>query len=138
MNQNFICPFCNSTFPLFDATYQKELISFNSINNGNTFGKDDLSDNLQFEMFKCPSCEEVTVKTLGVGNNYPGVTTHIHPKYLAKQFPDYIPQQIRNDYEEACAIFNLSPKAYATLSRRTLQGMIRDFWGESKKSLAGN
>ncbi len=43
--------------------------------------------------------------------------------------PDYLPQPIRNDYEEACLIRDLSPKASATLSRRALQGMIRDFWG---------
>ena len=44
--------------------------------------------------------------------------------------------QIRQDYEEAYAILNLSPKASATLSRRCLQGMIRDFWGITKNNLA--
>ena len=53
---------------------------------------------------------------------------HIKPISLAKQFPDYIPKAIRQDYEEAYAIVNLSPKASATLSRRCLQGMIRDFY----------
>src|SRR5206468_12920778 len=33
------------------------------------------------------------------------------------------------DYKEACLIASLSPKASATLARRCLQGMIRDFWG---------
>ncbi|MGE5494202.1 MAG: DUF4145 domain-containing protein [Burkholderiales bacterium] len=32
-------------------------------------------------------------------------------------------------------MFELSPKASATLSRRCLQGMIRDFWGISKSNL---
>lgn len=32
------------------------------------------------------------------------------------------------DYKEACAIRELSPKASATLARRCLQGMIRDFY----------
>jgi hypothetical protein len=53
----------------------------------------------------------------------------------AKVFPDYIPATIRNDYTEACAIKKLSPKASATLARRCLQGMIRDFWGISKARL---
>lgn len=52
----------------------------------------------------------------------------ILPPFVCKQFPDYIPQQIRNDYEEACLILRYSPKAAATLLRRCLQGMIRDFW----------
>jgi len=49
--------------------------------------------------------------------------------------PDYIPHVIRDDYDEACTIISLSPKASATLSRRALQGMIRDFWGISKNRL---
>jgi hypothetical protein len=42
---------------------------------------------------------------------------------------------LRNDYEEAAKILELSPKASATLSRRCLQGIIRDFWGVSKSRL---
>jgi hypothetical protein len=57
------------------------------------------------------------------------------PASNAKVFPDYVPIVIRNDYAEACAIKKLSPKASATLSRRCLQGMIRDFWGISKARL---
>lgn len=57
------------------------------------------------------------------------------PGSLARPQPEYIPQPIVNDYEEACRILQLSPKASATLSRRCLQGMIRDFWGVSKKRL---
>jgi hypothetical protein len=33
-----------------------------------------------------------------------------------------------DDYREACLIQDLSPKASATLSRRCLQGILRDFW----------
>jgi len=48
--------------------------------------------------------------------------------------PDYVPQAIKEDYGEACLIETKSPKASATLSRRALQGMIRDFWGVKVKS----
>jgi hypothetical protein len=50
------------------------------------------------------------------------------PDSRAQNFPTYIPQVILEDYREACIIKDLSPKASATLSRRCLQGMIRDFW----------
>ena len=50
------------------------------------------------------------------------------PLSKAKTFPIYIPQAIRDDYREACLIRDLSPKASATLSRRGLQGILRDFW----------
>lgn len=57
------------------------------------------------------------------------------PSSSARGFPSYIPKPIREDYEEACAILNLSPKAAASLTRRCLQGMIRDFWQVNEKRL---
>jgi hypothetical protein len=42
---------------------------------------------------------------------------------------------VRQDYEEAWAIRDLSPKASATLTRRCIQGVIRDFCGISKRLL---
>ena len=50
------------------------------------------------------------------------------PESEAKPQPDYIPEPICENYYEACRIRDLSPKASATLARRCLQGMIRDFW----------
>lgn len=58
------------------------------------------------------------------------------PPSNAKSFPDYIPEQIRTDYEEACLIRDLSPKASATVARRCLQGIIRNFWGVQPTTLA--
>jgi DNA-binding PadR family transcriptional regulator len=59
----------------------------------------------------------------------------LKPQTPAIPQPDYIPEAIRNDYEEACSILTTSPKASATLSRRCLQGMIRDFWKIKKSNL---
>ncbi len=57
------------------------------------------------------------------------------PESSAKHLPEYIPEAIRQDYSEACLIRDLSPKASATLTRRCLQGMIRDFCDIKKSSL---
>lgn len=46
-----------------------------------------------------------------------------------------VPQSVQSDYNEAYLIRTLSPKASATLSRRALQGMIRDRWGVRKRTL---
>jgi hypothetical protein len=59
----------------------------------------------------------------------------LRPKSLAKPFPAYISKAILDDYKEACLIVSDSPKASATLSRRCLQGIIRDFWKISKPRL---
>lgn len=40
----------------------------------------------------------------------------------------HVPPQVAEDYNEAYLIKELSPKASATLARRALQGMVRDFF----------
>ena len=57
------------------------------------------------------------------------------PASSARPQPDCVPEALRGNYYEACAIRDLSPKASATLSRRCLQGMIRDFCKIAKGTL---
>ena len=54
----------------------------------------------------------------------------------ARGLPDYVPTQVRKEYEEASAVRVVSPNAAATLARRCLQLMIRDFWGITKGMLS--
>jgi hypothetical protein len=63
------------------------------------------------------------------------VALRLIPESSARPQPDFIPVALREDYLEACKIRDLSPKASATLSRRCLQGMIRDFCGIKKGTL---
>ena len=72
----------------------------------------------------------VHFKTIKVLDEY-----NLRPTSLAKPQPEFFPEVIVSDYTEACKIRDLSPKASATLSRRVLQGMIRDFCGIHKDSL---
>lgn len=53
----------------------------------------------------------------------------------SNELPECVPTGIRQDYREARAIVTLSPKAAATLARRCMQAMIRDFWRISKATL---
>lgn len=95
------------------------------------------------QVIVCPNPEcrkqtiSLTIKKTDEHHRDYGTLYHwnLLPESAAKPFPDYIPQQIRNDYEEACLIQEKSPKASATLSRRCLQGIIRDFWGINKGRL---
>lgn len=57
----------------------------------------------------------------------PLFSRRVLPEGESRPVPDFVPKAIRDDYREACLIRDLSPKASATLSRRCLQGMIRDF-----------
>jgi hypothetical protein len=96
-----------------------------------------------------PDCGEITLFMTFVGGVYRGTTANKgehfadrvdydkfwRPTHSAKLQPDHIPQALREDYLEACKIRDLSPKASATLARRCLQGMIRDFCKISKAKL---
>lgn len=59
----------------------------------------------------------------------------LSPDTKCKNFPDYVPIAVQNDYKEAVLISDLSPKASATLSRRCLQGILRDYWGVKPQKL---
>lgn len=58
------------------------------------------------------------------------------PESSAKPQPDCVPGPLVEDYVEACLIRDDSPKASATLARRCIQGMIRDFCKITKPTLA--
>jgi hypothetical protein len=99
-----------------------------------------------FRVCPNPRCKRFSlVVTLSKGVFAPAVgrvipitepqTWNLVPPSNAKAFPAYVPMAVREDYEEACLIKGASPKASATLARRALQGMIRDFWGIKKARL---
>jgi hypothetical protein len=92
-----------------------------------------------------PDCQKLTLTAWiaerefvpGIGNR-PGPTVQswqLLPESISVVQPEFIPQALRDDYYEACRILNLSPKSSATLARRCLQGMIRDFCSINKNRL---
>jgi len=131
------CPYCNQNATLVNPNISRSDHTFNNNNkDGNSvFG---------VEIVVCPNsaCKEYTVSGT-LHDYYPSSQQKgalrefwkLKPQSSAKPVPDYVPQAIRDDYKESCLIVDLSPKASATLSRRCLQGMIRDFHKIVKKRL---
>lgn len=135
---SFQCPFCSNFMSVDNGTYSIKYVSFDEYpfkSNGYPGNSTPDESCVQIDFYKCPNCEKYSIFANGLGSDVEKISSSLQPKSSAKQFPDYIPEAIRQDYEEACAIVSLSPKASATLSRRCLQGMIRDFWGISKARL---
>lgn len=136
---SFKCPYCSITMPITNETYISQFPAFGTYNGRKSMYQPDesrfIDSCLQIQFYKCPNCGEYTIFAIGKGSKVEDVFVPIKPISSAQQFPKYIPEGIRNDYEEACAIVNLSPKASATLSRRCLQNMIRDFWKIKEKNL---
>ena len=134
------CPFCNRPATIQDGDFKYRDVPFYFDDERTKL--DDAG--LSITVIACPNpvCLEITLRVSLVKYEHSGGASHpkevIHswkllPESEAKPQPDYIPVPIVENYKEACRIRDLSPKASATLSRRCLQGMIRDFWETPKK-----
>lgn len=133
-SNNLFCLFCGCPVPNHFDTFKIHTVRFEKVNSLINYDFH-TRDQLEVHELDCPGCRNISVEIVGIGEQYKNRAMYFNPISLAKQYPEYIPKIIREDYEEAHAILNLSPKASATLSRRCLQAMIRDFWGVSKSSL---
>ena len=132
-NFSWTCPFCNKPTTITGNDLES---SSSDLYIDNADGEVRLI--CQFIVCPNPDCKKITLKAWlheRVADQYGNAKTGKMLKYWplipssnAKPFPGFIPGAIINDYNEACAIKDLSPKASATLSRRCLQGILRDFW----------
>lgn len=138
-NFSWTCPYCNRAVTITNQNYSDDVHFFDEDNKDGKLG-------LKTTVITCPNkdCREYTI----TGALYQAYWDHankiqseilvawtLKPRSMARQFPSYVPTAIIADYEEACLIRDLSPKASATLSRRCLQGIIRDFWDIKKNRL---
>jgi hypothetical protein len=138
-NYSWTCPYCQQIATITDENISSDFHVFNNDNKIGQLG-------ILTYVTTCPNgkCKEFTISAdlykaefVSSWQAKGQSITHweLKPQSAAKPFPEYIPVAIRQDYEEACLIAALSPKASATLSRRCLQGIIRDFWGIKKTRL---
>ena len=141
---SWTCPFCNHSSTIRDSDTTKEKTSLFI---HNTQGPRIAWT--QFIVCPNPECKEFSLKVFlydTFTSMKGGIESYHQNKFLkswnlipspsgAKRFPSYIPKAIRQDYKEAYLILDKSPKASATLSRRCLQGMIRNFWKVKRKTL---
>ena len=129
--ERWICPFCNFSQIIGEDSKQTNVVAIE------LDGALPFQSRYATQAYGCtnPECRRISLSldlfgfitegTLGRQRKY--LTQRLLPRSSSKPQPDYIPYALREDYAEACAIRDLSPKAAATLVRRCLQGMIRDF-----------
>ncbi|MDD9931960.1 MAG: DUF4145 domain-containing protein [Myxococcales bacterium] len=58
------------------------------------------------------------------------------PGPKGRALPHYVPEPIANEFAQASQILKLAPAASATLARRCLQALVRDFWGVKQTFLS--
>lgn len=140
---NWQCPYCSHKAVINDGEHGTYSVFRHVYSHGSRYGYQTING----QVIVCPNdeCKESTITVslhdhiqvhgLWVDKTAAKRTWRLLPDSVAKVFPPYIPKPILDDYLEACSIVDKSPKASATLSRRCLQGIIRDYWGVSKARL---
>ena len=132
------------------------LVEFHAHKEINNLGKDVQGD-WSIEKFDCPNpkCEKSiffllngqfnynrhngrwSIMTDANGNELISKRELIRPKGSSRPpVPGEVPNNIANDYSEACLVLPDSPKASAALSRRALQHLLRDVAGIKEGNLA--
>lgn len=140
VGKNWTCPHCNRPQVVLSA--RRDLQKIQIWNDASDFGP--VAAVILTNVCANDACKKMSlsfglfrrireVNGFGLGEKL--LFLRLLPESAAIPLPDYIPEVIRNDYVEACRIRDLSPKASATLSRRCLQGMIRDFCRISRSRL---
>ena len=127
-NNTYVCPYCGCK-QSYTNNCSSEITGYQIYGRGKRFETD-----LVIYHIRCTNkqCSKITVVAKSETTNK---QFDLYPQHVHKVFPEYVPSQIRSDYVEAVTIMQDSPKAAATLLRRCLQGMIRDFWGIKKAKL---
>jgi hypothetical protein len=130
---NWRCPHCDHKVTVSDERFSA---SVHQLHIDNKAGK----IALRSQFIVCPNteCQRPTLtvsihKFSSQGSSWtiawPAIETRtLIPRSDSRAFPEFVPESIRRDYEEACLIRELSPKSAATLARRALQGILRDFY----------
>ena len=87
------CPFCNHMIALSSDLHKAYDLSFDPSNIPKR--KKTADDTIQVAFTKCPNCGNINIVATGIGDTVAGRILPVHPMSLARQFPDYIPIEIR-------------------------------------------
>lgn len=138
MAYSWTCPYCGKPVTIQSSNWTSGFISIGDKLHNNAFG----TIAFRYGATCCPNdaCRQVALECSLVEfqeYNERGVTKtkvtrtiqswKLMPDSMAKP-QQHVPPHIVRTYEQACRIVALSPDASATMSRRCLQAMIRDFW----------
>jgi hypothetical protein len=129
-----ICPHCSTGI---------NVEWFSEMGYGNN--PDDPAQGVEVAHGQCPVCRKIIVKLIhgkGEETEY-GFSLKqveqeeiIHPTSAVRPVEPEVPGQYKNDFSEACAVLNISPKASAAVSRRLLQNILRQEFNIEHRSLA--
>lgn len=151
--ESYKCPYCNDTFTIthdnssqirINEHFNHHSVGFDKGINIETGGNyfvlnGDEKHNSAFDviLLRCPNsnCGKTTIYLNSFGDYFPNYRGQFLPNANITAIPEYVPNNIIKDINEAELILDLSHNASATLSRRSLQAMIRDFHNIEERTL---
>jgi hypothetical protein len=113
------------------------LVSFHDTWTDSHIGED-VSGHWFLRKTTCPGCKQfvIVLKHKIPGTGFP-VDRMVWPKGISRApLPSEVPGKFADDYKGACLVLPDSPKASAALSRRCLQGLLREVAGVKPSDLA--
>ena len=122
------CPHCQ-TVVRFEAFHQHEEAFYRS-------------HIMYISLVRCPNCNNIVVSYrtyvfIDTRNRKNVVEAIIYPISSGRSpAPDEVPDNIAQDYQEACLVFPHSPKASAALARRCLQSILTNYAHTSSTNLS--
>lgn len=92
----------------------------------------------------CPSCEQLIAFVARYKSTNANPTPMgepidemlVYPRSSSRPLPLEVPEEFRDDFNEACLTLSVSPKASAALSRRCLQHLLREKGGVKYSDLS--
>jgi Domain of unknown function (DUF4145) len=104
---------------------------------GRSLGRSDPDvDHWDLEALECPECGRLVVRLRAwsrTNHNY--TNPMIYPKVRIRAIPEQVTGEYREDFQQACAVLDISPKASAALSRRLVQHILREKAGVHERTL---
>lgn len=144
---NYVCPHCGTPQVVTEKAFGR---SSQVLTPGKAWemGEEGSSVRISSHAVRCANadCNRLSV-TVELQAGYRDTSSHyrligdpifsgrVYPPVSGKPFPSSVPNFLLEDYNEAWAVIQLSPKSSATLARRCLQSAIRDFCGIKKRTL---
>ena len=137
--RSITCPVCSQKIPLVPETYKEYFPSIKYKDEKSQYRGEKTKyseSSISLSFFLCPNCDNYSIQAVQCGEKTNFNDIWIQPRSNAQLYPDYVPKGIRQDYEEAFLIVELSPRASAVLSRRCIQSIIKDYWNCKDSNLS--
>jgi hypothetical protein len=103
---------------------------------GQSLGRNDPDvGHWDLEAMDCPACSRLIVRLREWTHDINQRSPILYPRVRVRAIPEQVTGAFREDFTEACAVVDLSPKASAGLSRRLVQHILREKAGVKERSL---